>query len=245
VSRLAAWPGRSAEQTGLRGLNPSAAARPLPLFDAAWNYLHQFGGRDKALFQVLSVAMLLMGVASTAALDYFGYDILVSNYGNLFHILQLNWAFPCLMALIGVSCFTLNIFLGFRIWIASLRTWRVVPLLIVGLSLAGGGISLGLAGWYSRQATNLSLTTMPTLIWAWFAVDTASEAIATCALLWLLVVKPRRERRSLNLPTQGTLARLVVTAVETNLLSLLFHIVTMALFGTSERTLYAYVVPGE
>ena len=103
-------------------------------------------------------------------------------------------------------------------------------------------VAIYLSIWYAQQATNLSLTTRPNLIWSWFALDTASEALATGALLWLLVLKPRREHGAL-LKNQPVLAGLVLRAVETNFLSLVFHIVTMALFGTSSSTIYSYTVP--
>ena len=44
-----------------------------------------------------------------------------------------------MMTFIGVSCFFLNVFLSYRIWVASLKEWCAVPLVILALSGAGGG----------------------------------------------------------------------------------------------------------
>lgn len=217
------------------------------LVTLAWLYWREFGLRDRPVFLGLAVAMFLLAAASTATLSHFGFDNLVAHYGDALYILKLNWAFPTMMGMIGVSCFLLNIFLSYRIWIASLGTWRVVPGVILSLSAAGGGLSLYLAGWYSQQATNLSLTTRPNIIWAWFATDTASEAIATLSLLWLVVIQPRRARPAAalgpHLPAHGILVRIVLRAVETNVLSLVFHILTMSLYGRSSSTSYSYTVP--
>ncbi len=112
----------------------------------AWQYYTDFGPRDKPGFVVLSVVMFSLGAASTGTLVHFGYDNLVTHYGEPLYILKLNWAFPVLMTFIGVSCFLLNCFLSYRIWIASLKEWRAVPALILLLSAGGGGVSMYLAG---------------------------------------------------------------------------------------------------
>jgi len=157
-----------------------------------------------------------------------------------------------MVALIGVSGFLLAVFLSYRIWVASLRRWRAVPLLILALSFAGGAVALDLAVWSAKQSSNLSLTTRYQSVWAWFALDTASEAVATASLVWLLVLRPRRARSGTSAaragagtgpPAQSLLSRAVYRAVETNAIALMLNALTVALFGTAHMTLYAYTVP--
>lgn len=76
-----------------------------------------------------------------------------------------------MIAMIGCSCFILQAFLAYRIFVISERKWRVFPALSTTFALAGAVISLYLSVWFSKQYLTPSLTEKPVLVWAWFALE--------------------------------------------------------------------------
>lgn len=62
------------------------------------------------------------------------------------------------------------------------------------------------------------------------ACHTLAEVLSTAGLVWWLVIRPRRHHGHLS-PTASIMRRLVIRAVETNVLSILFQVFIIVLYS--------------
>jgi len=149
-----------------------------------------------------------------------------------------SWTLCALIPWIGLTCMILQFFLTYRIWIVSMKRWRVYPAATMLFTTAGAALSLYCAVWLSGQETVAALNSIKKLIYIWWACHALSDLMTTCALLYFIVWLPRRRNGRQH---SMTLRKIVKRAVECNALSLVAQTAIIIVLSQSSTVGYAYL----
>ena len=156
----------------------------------------------------------------------------------------MHWQLCTLIPWIGTTDFLLQIFLTWRIYAVSGRKWRVFPAVAMLFSVAGTVLPYYVAIWLRGKDFVTSLNTVMPLIWSWWALHAWCDVMTTSALMWFVVYLPWKNGAG-RAATSLTLRHIVVRAVESNALSLVWQTAIVIPLALSDKAGFGYLIPAQ
>ncbi|KAF8305246.1 hypothetical protein DL93DRAFT_2172687 [Clavulina sp. PMI_390] len=187
------------------------------------NYYRQAKDDPRWLKTVVGVLIAIETFNSMFA-AYIAYDYTVSNFGNIEHVTRTNFSFGPLVMSSVISDFIVQAFFAERVRRVTRQTWWAAFIIICAIVSALAGIATAVAGtWLVPQFSEFHKFRVAAIVWL------VLGPVADIAISYVLVYHLRTLHTGYA-GTDGILARITRTVIQTGLITVVWAIIVLILF---------------
>ncbi|RDX45069.1 hypothetical protein OH76DRAFT_1028418 [Lentinus brumalis] len=181
---------------------------------------------DRKGLQVLVYWVFILDIFLTVVAAAMGWHILCAGWGRQTNLVTPGWTFAAIGAGDGIIATTVQIFYAWRIWV--LKRWRILPCVIIVISLAQLGSTLSIAaGIANLQNISELLPFFPRTI-LWLGGGALADILIACAMVYLLTTAKKNSHALKS--SDRAINRLIRLSVETGIITACSAIIELGLF---------------
>ncbi|KAJ7859173.1 hypothetical protein B0H14DRAFT_2747344 [Mycena olivaceomarginata] len=203
-----------------------------------WMYFRTFPD-DRWVFKLLVSACFIMCLLDTAGTGIWVFDWAVTNYANPGVMAFTYWALPMEAMFMGTTGTLVQCFYAWRVWLVSTRKNRILPVIIVCLSLMSWCTVCYIISVVATHTLVSELSLISSSVYVWLGGSVGADVLITSSMIYYLDVRFRRKAASSVGPGINSRFReIIYRTVECNVLSTLAQAATIGLFQSHSVGLY-------
>ncbi|EJF59788.1 hypothetical protein BD309DRAFT_1016901 [Dichomitus squalens] len=181
---------------------------------------------DRKGIQFLVYWVFILDIFLTVIAGAMGWHVLCAGWGRQTNLIQPGWTFSAIGAGDGIIATTVQLFYAWRIWV--LKKWRVIPGLIIVISLAQLGSTLSIAAGIANLQDISGLLPYFPRTTIWLGGGALADIFIAISMVYVLTTAKKNSHALKS--SDRAINRLIRLSVETGIITAASAIIELGFF---------------